>query len=59
MTDDHQGGGHVLNSCGSGLRAQVQRIANFHVAFPETAAFMRADLTVDRRDELDDAETDG
>lgn len=49
----------MLNSCGSGLRAQVQRIANFHVAFPETAAFMRADLTVDRREELDDAETDG
>jgi acetolactate decarboxylase len=58
LTDDHQGGGHVLSSYGSGLWAQVQRVANFHVAFPETVAFMQADLTIDRRKELDDAEAD-
>jgi len=58
LTDDHQGGGHVLGGRGSGLQVQVQRVADFHVAFPETAAFMTADLDADHREALDSAETD-
>ena len=58
LTDDHQGGGHVLDCHGSGLEAQVQRVADFHVALPETVAFMQADLATDHRHALDEAETD-
>jgi acetolactate decarboxylase len=58
LTADHQGGGHVLDCYGSGLSVRVQRVADFHVAFPETVAFMEADLNTDQREALDKAETD-
>lgn len=58
LTDDQQNGGHVLNSHGSGWDVQIQRVADFHVAFPETTAFMEADLSIDHSRELADAESD-
>lgn len=55
---DHVRGGHVLRVRGGDLRVQVQRIADFHVAFPETATFLHADLDTDRTEDLEAAEGD-
>jgi len=58
LTADRLGGGHLLACRGSGLRAQVQHVADFRMAIPETAAFLKADLTRDTSHELADAERD-
>jgi len=58
LTADRRGGGHLLDCRATGLHAQVQHLSDFHMAIPETAAFLKADLTRDRSDELTKAEKD-
>jgi acetolactate decarboxylase len=59
LTGDHAGGGHVLDCRGTGLRATIQELADVRIAMPETAAFLRADLSQDPSRELDVAEGGG
>lgn len=47
LSDDHTGGGHVLDCQGAGLFAKVQELADVRIAMPETAAFLQADLSQD------------
>jgi acetolactate decarboxylase len=56
LTVDRRGGGHLLDCQANGLRAQVQHLSDFHMAIPETAAFLKADLTRDTSQELAMAE---
>jgi len=58
LTGDRLGGGHLLACAGTGLRVQVQHISDFRMAIPETAEFLRADLTQDTSREIDRAERD-
>ena len=57
LTADHAGGGHVLDCQGAGLRAAVQPLNEVRIALPETAAFLRADLTRDPNHDLAVAES--
>jgi len=47
LTTDRNGGGHLLECQASGLQVQVQHLSDFRMAIPETAAFLKADLTQD------------
>jgi acetolactate decarboxylase len=47
LTADRSGGGHLLACRGAQLQAQVQHLSDFRMAIPETAEFLRADLTRD------------
>lgn len=59
VTDDRIGGGHLLDCRATGLRAQVQELADVRIAMPETAAFLQADLGRDPTKALDVAERGG
>jgi acetolactate decarboxylase len=59
ITDDHNGGGHVLDCRAVGLSAQVQELSDVRMALPETAAFLQADLSRDPTKDLDVAERGG
>jgi acetolactate decarboxylase len=56
LTGNHSGGGHVLDCRGTELYATIQELADVRIAMPETAAFLRADLSQDPSRELDVAE---
>lgn len=56
LTADRVAGGHVLECQGASLHAEVQHLAEFHIAIPETAAFLAADLTRDPSAALEKAE---
>jgi acetolactate decarboxylase len=56
VTDDRRRGGHVLECAGTGLRVQVQTLADLRVALPSNAEFLRADLTRDPSADLETAE---
>lgn len=58
LSDDRRTGGHMLDVQGGAMDLQMQRLTDFHVAFPETVAFMEADMSIDHSQELADAETD-
>lgn len=47
ISADRTVGGHVLQCRGSDLRLQIQSEGNYHIALPETADFLKANL---RRD---------
>ena len=47
LTDDHKGGGHVLDCSGRGMEAAVQDLDDVRLAIPETREFLEADLTQD------------
>ena len=59
VTDDRTGGGHLLDCRATGLRAQVEELADVRIAMPETAAFLQADLSRDPTKDLDVAERGG
>jgi acetolactate decarboxylase len=59
VTDDRSGGGHLLDCQATGLRTQVQELADVRIAMPETAAFLQADLSRDPTKDLDVAERGG
>jgi len=50
--------GHLLECRAKSLRAQVQHEADFRIAIPETAHFLKADLTRDGAADLEKAERD-
>jgi acetolactate decarboxylase len=56
LSQDRQSGGHLLACAGHGLRAEVRRVADFRVSLPESASFLRADLTRNPAQDLDRAE---
>ena len=43
--DDRRQGGHVLDVQGTGLQTQLAELADVRIAIPETAEFLRADLS--------------
>lgn len=50
--------GHLLECRAKSLRAQVQHEVDFRIAIPETAHFLKADLTRDGAADLEKAERD-
>jgi acetolactate decarboxylase len=56
LSDDRSGGGHLLDIEGKGLKAQVQHLDDFRMAIPESAEFLKADLSGDPSKALDKAE---
>ena len=56
LTSDRSGGGHVLACRGASMWAEIQHLADFRMAIPETAAFLTADLSADTSAALDKAE---
>jgi acetolactate decarboxylase len=59
VTDSRSGGGHLLDCRAIGLSAQLQELGEVRIAMPETAEFLRADLTRDPSRDLDVAERGG
>ena len=57
ITGDRRRGGHVLNVSGSALQAQLAELADVRIAIPETAEFLRADLSQDVSQQLAMAES--
>ena len=47
LSGDRRSGGHLLGCAGRGLRARLRREADFRVSLPESASFLRADLSRD------------
>lgn len=47
LSDDHRFGGHVLDCAGENIELALERIDDFRMAIPETAAFIAADLSHD------------
>ena len=47
LSDDHRHGGHLLELAADSLQLGLHMESNLHLALPETAAFLAADLTGD------------
>ncbi len=56
LSDDRRGGGHVLDCRGNDLTLMMEELPDVRIAMPETAAFMKADLSHDPSHDLDLAE---
>jgi acetolactate decarboxylase len=56
LSKDRRIAGHLLDCRAKSLRAQLQHEADFRIAIPETAHFLKADLTRDGSADLDKAE---
>lgn len=57
LSDDHRGGGHVLEfSLAPGAVLSVDPAAHFHLELPKTTDFLGADLEKDHREAIDFAE---
>lgn len=56
LTNDHQGGGHLLDCRAESLKVSIEHAADFRMAIPETVEFLTADLTRDPTKDLDQAE---
>lgn len=57
ISDDRQVGGHVLDVVGGPLEVGMQIESGLHLAIPETAAFLAADLSGEHGSEIEAAET--
>jgi acetolactate decarboxylase len=57
ISDDRNVGGHVLDVRGGPLDVGMQVESGLHLAIPETAAFLSADLSGDHGSEIEAAET--
>lgn len=58
LSRDHRIAGHLLDCRARSLRAQLQHEADFRIAIPETAHFLKADLARDGSADLEKAERD-
>lgn len=58
LSKDRRVAGHLLDCRAKTLRAQLQHEADFRIAVPETAHFLKADLTRDGTADLEKAERD-
>ena len=47
LSDDHRHGGHLLELSAESLALELHTESNLHLALPETAAFLAADLSGD------------
>jgi acetolactate decarboxylase len=56
LSADRTKGGHLLDCSASNLRIRVARLNDFHLSLPESADFLRADLSKDPSKELAYAE---
>ena len=56
LSADRQHGGHVLDVATGALRLQVEALTEFHLALPESEAFLKADLSKDTTEQLACAE---
>jgi acetolactate decarboxylase len=52
LTEDRRHGGHVLECTAKRLRIRMEALNDFHLALPETEAFLKADLSNNSADEL-------
>jgi acetolactate decarboxylase len=57
ISDDRRIGGHVLDVAGGPLDVGMQVESGLHLAIPETAAFLAADLSGEHSAEIEAAET--
>jgi acetolactate decarboxylase len=57
LSDDHTGGGHLLECRGADLTLGLQRGSRFNLVLPEASSFMDADLRRDPSEDLEKAET--
>jgi acetolactate decarboxylase len=56
LSADRRHGGHLLDVAAGALRLRVEALTDFHLALPETEAFLRADLSKNTAQELAYAE---
>jgi acetolactate decarboxylase len=56
LSADRQHGGHLLDLKGDALQLEVEALTNFHLALPESEAFLKADLSKNTAEELAYAE---
>jgi acetolactate decarboxylase len=56
LSDDRQHGGHLLDLHADTLQLKVEALTNFHLALPESEAYLRADLSKNTAAELAYAE---
>lgn len=56
ISDDKKHGGHVLDIEADGLKLQVEPLSNFHLALPETEAYLKATISGNTAAELATAE---
>jgi acetolactate decarboxylase len=56
LSKDRQHGGHLLDVEAGRLRLKVEALTNFHLALPESEAFLKADLSRNTAEELAYAE---
>ena len=56
LSADRQHGGHLLDVAAEVLRLQVEALTDFHLALPESEAFLKADLSKDTKEQLAYAE---
>ena len=52
LSADRQHGGHLLDVAADGLRLRVEALTDFHLALPESEAFLKADLSKNTAQEL-------
>jgi acetolactate decarboxylase len=57
LSNDRQEGGHLLDLESETLRLRMEALTDFHLALPETEAFLKADLRKNTADELAYAES--
>lgn len=56
LSNDRLHGGHLLDLDASPLRLRIEPLTNFHLALPESEAYLKADLSKNTDDELAYAE---
>src|ERR1700745_2470020 len=56
LSSDRRHGGHLLDVDAGPLRLQVEALTDFHLALPESEAFLKADLSKNTAEELAYAE---
>jgi acetolactate decarboxylase len=56
LSEDHKGGGHLLECRGAELTLQLQRGTRLNLVLPETSSFLDADLRRDPTEDLERAE---
>ena len=56
LSSDRQHGGHVLEVDSESLRLRIEALTQFHLALPESEAFLKADLSKNTAEELAYAE---
>ena len=56
LSSDRQHGGHLLDVAAGQLRLRIEALNDFHLALPESEAFLKADLSKNTAEELAYAE---